>query len=75
MKIKKNIRKLLKFTFFLNNFVINCNKKTNYFFLYSGCLHPLGMADGFIPDNSITASSSTSGHEAKQARATLENDC
>ena len=47
----------------------------NIFFLYSGCLHPLGMADGFIPDNSITASSSTSGHEAKQARATLENDC
>jgi len=51
-----------------------CIMRLEYIGCNNSCLHPLGMADGFIPDNSITASSSTSGHEAKQARATLQND-
>nr|XP_039270230.1 uncharacterized protein LOC120344952 [Styela clava] len=39
----------------------------------ASCLYKLGMNSGYIPDNKITASSTRAGHEAKQARAPVDN--
>ncbi|CAK8681517.1 unnamed protein product [Clavelina lepadiformis] len=40
----------------------------------TSCLKKLGMNSGLIPDNMITASTSKSGMEAKQARAPVDTD-